>query len=71
MPRLHWTACWLVSRGTEPPLKSVFAYLALFDKHFQPFMRGRINTESLVYYGSLAFGFLLLSTRALKARRWQ
>ena len=63
--------CWLVSRGTEPPLKSVFAYLALFDKHFQPFMRGRINTESLVYYGSLAFGFLLLSTRALKARRWQ
>ncbi len=63
--------CWLVSRMSEPPLKPVFAYLALFDKHFQPFMRGRINTESLAYYASLAFGFLLLSTRALKARRWQ
>lgn len=63
--------CWLVSRMSEPPLKPVFAYMALFDKHFQPFMRGRINTESLVYYASLAFGFLLLATRALKARRWQ
>jgi len=62
---------WLVSRVSDPPLKSVFAYLALYDKHFQPFMRGRINTESLVYYASVAFGFLLLSTRALKARRWQ
>lgn len=63
--------CWLVSRMSEPPLKAVFAYLALFDKHFQPFMRGRINTESLVYYASVSFGFLLLATRALKARRWQ
>lgn len=61
---------WLVSRMSDPPLKSVFAYMALFDKHFQPFMRGRINTESLVYYASVSFGFLLLSTRALKARRW-
>ncbi|NOY25773.1 MAG: ABC transporter permease subunit [Oligoflexia bacterium] len=61
---------WLLSRISEPPLKSIFAYMALFDRHFQPFMRGRINTESLVYYASVSFGFLLLATRALKARRW-
>ena len=61
---------WLLSRVSDPPLKDVFAYMALFDKHFQPFMRGRINTESLVYYASVSFGFLLLATRALKARRW-
>ncbi|MCB9779652.1 MAG: ABC transporter permease subunit [Alphaproteobacteria bacterium] len=61
---------WLVSRGAEPPLKDVFGYMAMYDRHFQPFMRGRINTESLVYYASVSFGFLLLATRSLKARRW-
>jgi hypothetical protein len=34
-------------------------------------MRGRVNTENLVYFGSTVFAFLLLSTRALQARRWQ
>jgi hypothetical protein len=34
-------------------------------------MRGRVNTESLVYYGSIVFAFLLLSTRVLQARRQQ
>lgn len=61
---------WLVSRNSDPPLKAIFAYMALFDTHFQPFMRGRINTESLVYYASISFAFLLLATRSLKARRW-
>lgn len=62
---------WLVSKIADPPLSDVLSYLALFDRHFQPFMRGRINTESLIFFGSVTFGFLMLSVRALQWRRMQ
>jgi hypothetical protein len=54
---------------TEAPLSGVFTYTAIFDRHFQPFMKGRLNTEGLVYFGSVCFGFLLLATRSLQLRR--
>jgi len=54
---------------TEPPLSGVFSYGAFFDRHYQPFMKGRLNTESLVYYGSVCFAFLLLAVRTLQLRR--
>ena len=60
---------WLTARVTDPPLSDVLAYIALFDRHFQPFMRGRINTESLIFFGSVTFLFLMLATRALQSRR--
>jgi ABC-2 type transport system permease protein len=60
---------WLLARITEAPISEVLAYTALFDRHFQPFMRGRVNTESLVLYGSVIFGFLTMATRVLQTRR--
>ena len=60
---------WLLGKSTEEPLSEVFSYLALFGRHFQPFMRGRINSESIFFYLSLIFIFLLLSTRVLQSRR--
>jgi ABC-2 type transport system permease protein len=60
---------WLLARITEAPISEVLAYSALFDRHFQPFMRGRVNTESLVLYGSVIFAFLLMATRVLQGRR--
>lgn len=62
---------WLLGRVTEPPISDVMSYIALYDKHFQPFQRGRINTESLVFFGSVTFAFLLMATRVLQARRQQ
>ena len=60
---------WLLARITEAPISEVLAYTALFDRHFQPFMRGRVNTESLVLYGSVVFAFLTMATRVLQTRR--
>jgi ABC-2 type transport system permease protein len=60
---------WLVGQVTESPLSAIFSYSAIFDRHFQPFMKGRLNTEGLVYYGSLCFAFLLMATRVLQLRR--
>jgi ABC-2 type transport system permease protein len=57
---------WLTATLTEPPLSDLLAYVAIFDRHFQPFMRGRINTESLIYFASVTFIFLLLATRVLQ-----
>ncbi len=62
---------WYISRVSDPPISELASYVAFFERHFQPFQRGRINTESLVYYGSLVFLFLTLSVRTLQARRWQ
>lgn len=62
---------WWLGKIAEPPVADVLSYVAYFDRHFQPFMRGRINTESLVFYGSVVFVFLVLAVRSLQARRWQ
>jgi ABC-2 type transport system permease protein len=60
---------WLMGQVTHEPLSSFFSYTAIFDRHFQPFMKGRFNTESLFFYASLCFGFLLMATRTLQLRR--
>ncbi len=31
---------WMVGQMTEPPLSGIFSYMAVFDRHFQPFMKG-------------------------------
>ena len=60
---------WLLGKITAPPFDTIFSYLALFDKHFQPFMSGKINSEAIVFYCSLTFTFLLLSVRVIQTRR--
>ncbi len=62
---------WLLGRVTDAPMDEVWSYMSLFDRHFQPFMRGRVNTEDIVFYLSVTFVFLLLSTRIMSARRWR
>lgn len=62
---------WMLAKIAEPPFAELFSYMALFDKHFQPFRRGRINSESVVYLVSVTYVFLMLSTRWLAARRWR
>ena len=57
--------------SSSSPLAEMFSYMSLFERHFQPFQRGRINTEDVVFYLSITFVFLLMSTRVLSARRWR
>jgi ABC-2 type transport system permease protein len=61
----------MLAKVSDPPLKAILSYMALFDKHFQPFQKGRINTESLVYYASVTFAFLALAVRGIQGRRWR
>tara|TARA_B100001250_G_C19553620_1_gene680144 strand:+ start:49 stop:774 length:726 start_codon:yes stop_codon:yes gene_type:complete len=60
---------WMMGQVTEAPLNGIFSYTAIFDRHFQPFMKGRLNTEGLVYFASMCFAFLLLAVRSMQLRR--
>ncbi len=60
---------WMMGQVTESPLSGLFSYTAIFDRHFQPFMKGRLNTEGLVYFASVCFAFLLLAVRSMQLRR--
>lgn len=62
---------WMLANVTSPPLSGIFGYLALHNKHFLPFMRGIVSTGDIVYYLSVTYFFLLLSTRVIEARRWR
>ena len=62
---------WMLARIAEPPFESILSYAALYDRHYQPFSQGEINTESLIFFASVAGLFLLLSTRNLAGRRWR
>jgi ABC-2 type transport system permease protein len=62
---------WLLARITDPPLKSVVSYLALFNEHFQPFMRGMLRLSDVVFYVSIVYIALLASTRVIQSQRWQ
>jgi ABC-2 type transport system permease protein len=62
---------WLLSAFTEPPFSDVFAYSALFDKHFVPLTEGKLKSTSLVYYASVTMLFLMMATRSLEGRRWE
>lgn len=68
---VFFVLCWMLSRVLDAPFKGLFAYMAFFDKQFQPFQEGRINTEGIVFFVSVSFAFLLLATRSLIARRWE
>jgi ABC-2 type transport system permease protein len=61
---------WALGKVSDPPLDGLASYLSLYDKHFQPFQQGRVNTQSVVFLLSLCFAFLLLAVRSLRSRRW-
>ena len=62
---------WMLSDVTDPPFSDVAAWVALYDKHFQPFRDGRLLTSGVAYYLSTTALFLWLTTRVLEGRRWE
>ncbi len=62
---------WLLARITEAPIRDVAAFMALHGKHFKPFQDGILNSRDVVFYLSLTYLFLLLSTHVLQTRRWR
>jgi len=63
--------CWFLAELTDPPFTDVIAGLALHNQHFQAFSEGRLISSNLVFYATVTYAFLVLTTRILRGRRWQ
>lgn len=68
---VFFVVCWWLARQIDAPFKNIVSYIAFFDKQFQGFQNGRIDSEAIVYFLSISFAFLLLANRSLIARRWE
>lgn len=68
---VFFLVAWMLARVAEPPLKDIFAYLSFYERHYRSFGRGQIHTESIVYFVSVAFAFLVMATRFMSLRRWR
>jgi len=68
---VFFVICWMLARVIDPPFKAIVSYVAFFDRHFAGFQDGRLNTEAVVFFLSVTFAFLLMSTRSLISRRWE
>jgi ABC-2 type transport system permease protein len=66
-----FVVCWMLAGKVDAPFKAVISYLSFFEQQFQPFQQGRLNTEGVVFFLSVTFGFLLMATQSLCARRWR
>lgn len=62
---------WLVAQIGDGGFSEIAAYAAIWDKHYQPFQKGLLELNHVVYYGTVTWLFLLLATRSLERRRWQ
>lgn len=63
--------CWLLARVTERPFNEFFVAMALFHKHYTPFMSGVIHLRDIAYYVLFSYFALFVATRTLEARRWR
>jgi ABC-2 type transport system permease protein len=63
---------WVLDIGSSAAggVGAVLAYLSLI-RHYDDFIRGVIDTSSLVYYASFLFLFVFLTVRSVDSMRWR
>jgi ABC-2 type transport system permease protein len=66
---LLWVVDWV--SGFDPsPAGKVLSYLSVVQ-HFEPFSKGVIDTKHIIFYLSMIFFGLFLTSRALESLRWR
>jgi len=66
---LLWILDWVSAYETAAWAK-VLSYLSVVT-HFEPFSKGVLDTKDLVFYVTLTFFGLFLTTRSLESLRWR
>lgn len=66
---LLWILNWTTSFGNSDTVQ-VLSYLSILS-HMDSFTRGVLDTKDLVYYLSMIFLGLFLTTRSLESMRWR
>jgi len=66
---LLWILEWTTSFGNSPTVQ-VLGYLSILS-HLDSFARGVIDSKDVIYYLSMIFLGLFLTTRSLESLRWR
>ncbi len=66
---LLWVMDWVSAYETAPWAK-VLAYLSV-TTHLEPFAKGVIDTKDVIFYLSMIFFGLFLTSRSLESSRWR
>jgi ABC-2 type transport system permease protein len=66
---LLWIISWVTALGDSPWIRTV-SYLSIVS-HMESFTRGVIDSKDLIYYASMIFFGLFLTTRSLESSRWR
>jgi len=64
-----WVLDWVSSYNTEAWAK-VVAYMSVIT-HFEPFAKGVIDSKDVIFYVTMIFFGLFLTSRALESSRWR
>jgi ABC-2 type transport system permease protein len=65
-----WYAGYVIGFFVAPPANLFFEYIGGWNR-FQAFSLGQAAVRDIVYFVTLTFGALFLTTRVLAARRWR
>jgi ABC-type transport system involved in multi-copper enzyme maturation, permease component len=66
---LLWVLDWVSSFQQEAWAKAV-SYLSVVQ-HFEPFSKGIVDTKDVIFFGSMIFLGLFLTTRSMESLRWR
>jgi len=66
---LLWVLNWWTSLGDSVPIRIV-SYISIVS-HMESFSRGVVDSKDLIYYLSMIFLGLFLTTRSLESLRWR
>jgi ABC-2 type transport system permease protein len=66
---LLWLVLGSVTRSLEEPIRSAVTYISI-DAQLGNMLKGMLDPKPLVFFGSAIGFFLLLTHRAVEAKRW-
>lgn len=62
---------WMLASISESPLRELFEYLALHNRHFRTFSTGTLHLRDVVFYLSVIVLALEGATHSLESWRWR
>lgn len=66
---LVWLLVGSATRGLDEPLRSAVTYITI-DTQLQQLLKGVLDPKPIVFFGSAIAFFLMLTWRAVEAKRW-
>jgi ABC-2 type transport system permease protein len=67
---LFWMVGWAAESWQGQPIGQLLLYLSIVD-HFDPFVKGLIDSRDIVYYITSIMFWIFLTHRVIESQRWR